>query len=540
MSRQTFEDALASIQRPARSIEASLKATNLQLSQQISTTSTLGTTIDKSVKGFKSLAVTLDDLDSDDMPFQSLKNIPIAQLKDDLTEVATTLQKTVTPEIQTKLTSLTGLATDLSKDFNRVVVSAGYPQALAASVADILPQTALNDLKSIAKKGIDTDLLQISDTMKPVLMSSISDIKEMTKGFDSLLSDAVSDTVQSIKGLKPLGSAFSKLKASVSSISSQIVLPPSLGFKATIDNLVEANFQPAENIIRAVAIKNGILSDVPDKFREQIISLKGEGKTVAASNILKKFSDLPLNELKEAVEKIDNRLSVALKTSASVQTVAKDLNNVNRLWPGNTAEVPDAYWTTNTIPLAVGGANLLKSELTAMEREVTEVLIGATGTGTDVALTANDLNDMTRTKMQVNSNYHYVITRSGQLQRLRPLKEEAIANQYLPNDHHLRSIHVCLIGGMIGPQRKTDRSFGPRGYTIAQRGALDKLLETILIVFPGMQILGMNDIGSSLAPAPFFDVTSYAASKLRVKPILDDPLIEPPLLIKEITESGVA
>lgn len=81
---------------------------------------------------------------------------------------------------------------------------------------------------------------------------------------------------------------------------------------------------------------------------------------------------------------------------------------------------------------------------------------------------------------------------------------------------------------------------GPRGYTIAQRGALDKLLETILIVFPGMQILGMNDIGSSLAPAPFFDVISYAASKLRVKPILDDPLIEPPLLIKEITESGVA
>ena len=163
------------------------------------------------------------------------------------------------------------------------------------------------------------------------------------------------------------------------------------------------------------------------------------------------------------------------------------------------------------------------------------MIVCATGVGSDVTMTARDVNERVGGTGRRNSPIHYFITKKGRIERIRPINIQAAPIADLSNDHHLRTVLVMMDGGLIGPQRDEDETYGREGYNLKTWQAFDKMLETFFAVLPGLQVVGLNQIGNF--ESPYFNVSEYARTKFQ-KELLYDPKEEEPLTALEIVEGG--
>lgn len=99
--------------------------------------------------------------------------------------------------------------------------------------------------------------------------------------------------------------------------------------------------------------------------------------------------------------------------------------------------------------------------------------------------------------------YHYVITRSGEIQEGRFIERPG-AHANGNNDY---SIGICLVGGINSETKKADANF-----TFKQYQALEKLKDQIFDAFPNVdfKIFGHRDLSSKECPC--FDVHSFFSS----------------------------
>jgi N-acetylmuramoyl-L-alanine amidase len=151
----------------------------------------------------------------------------------------------------------------------------------------------------------------------------------------------------------------------------------------------------------------------------------------------------------------------------------------------------------------------LLSELAAIKREITTIILHWSDTESNKHLTANDIDDMQRAMGAEKIGYHYVIRRDGTLQRGRSPEEQGDHTQR----GNARTLAVVMVGGYNCPTGTVNPAQyqGADSLTPAQYTTLETLLEVYYTYYPGGQVLGHNDLED--VPDPGFDVRSFCKSR---------------------------
>ena len=172
----------------------------------------------------------------------------------------------------------------------------------------------------------------------------------------------------------------------------------------------------------------------------------------------------------------------------------------------------------------------LIADLRAAKREITEVVVHSTFTGTNVNLRAEDINALMVRDYGFGIAYHYIFNRDGSIQRGRPISIEL--EQQLKNNHQQRSIQVCFVGGLNVPEGGFNlpdykKFVSKNSYTRERWTAFDLFIGAAYTVYPYLQMLGHNSIDpENMDPA--FDPAEYVESKFGKKLVFDDPKTQPP------------
>ena len=104
--------------------------------------------------------------------------------------------------------------------------------------------------------------------------------------------------------------------------------------------------------------------------------------------------------------------------------------------------------------------------------------------------------------------YHFVIELDGSVKAGRPLHRSGAHTK----GHNATSIGVCYVGGIDIDKRPKDTR------TEAQRAAMDKLIDELLLDHPGATIHGHNEFAAKACPS--FDVQKEYGSKNETTPVV--------------------
>ena len=92
--------------------------------------------------------------------------------------------------------------------------------------------------------------------------------------------------------------------------------------------------------------------------------------------------------------------------------------------------------------------------------------------------------------------YHYFIRQDGVIEVGRPLHQRGAHVR----GHNKDSIGICLAGGLSDDEQPVNN------YTTQQMESLGKLLDDLILLFPGATILGHKDLDKKKPYCPMIDV----------------------------------
>lgn len=540
MSREAIESSLRSVEKGARTVEQQLNAAKIQLAATFKVSSKSGLTAGSTNNGFLSLNTAVDDVtDSDTQTFNVL---PIVQMKQTVAQASAELGKELSSSIRSAATNSGISSTMASKGEGRVIISAGHPDAIAAAL-DSTVTIDKSKLQEAAREALDASQPKLTDSMQIAFLSQAADISSLTSTFTDVLDNAVKDvlTTNLKTGISQLkNSIFGNIIRDTNTVNNIF----SQGFSDLIQNVVEKEFELSTNIINSIAIKDGVVKQLKPVDKKAVLEFVSADNVTKAAQIVSKYSDKEVSEIIPELQKIDNRASKQVaQSTAGVQSSVLDINKLGNGWPGDTPEADDSYWESVSAFLYNWEApqSILKSYFTSLKREVTEVIITSSGTAEDVSFLSKDLNRSVFQTKGRNINTHFILTRGGFLDIARPINIEHTASPGFPNDHHLRSISVMLVGGQIGPETREESKaiYGKGGYTADQFATLKHFLEGLYEVLPGIQVLGGSDIDREFDD-PYFNVQQFVKVNFNKELVLDDPLNNPPLTREELIRNGNA
>lgn len=122
----------------------------------------------------------------------------------------------------------------------------------------------------------------------------------------------------------------------------------------------------------------------------------------------------------------------------------------------------------------------------AMKRRKTDLIVihcSATRAAQDVS--AADINRWHKQQGWSGIGYHYVITRSGALQKGRGVDEVGAHVAGL----NAVSVGICLVGGLNNQNARPENNFTPQQFE-----TLRKLLDELTIRYPGAKVCGHRDL----------------------------------------------
>ena len=177
----------------------------------------------------------------------------------------------------------------------------------------------------------------------------------------------------------------------------------------------------------------------------------------------------------------------------------------------------------------VSSVEELNSEIHAITRPLSEVVIHATETATDKDIGAIEINNIQSKLGHDGIGYHYVIRRDGRLQRGRP--PDRVGDHTSANGHNNHSLGIVLVGGINVATGDVD-ALGNRSsssFTREQYTTLERFLEAFYIKYPGGNVFGHNDLDAEETD-PYFDVQEYVETVFRKQLNgIGDPLNEGPV-----------
>lgn len=514
----------------------------------MSTTTKLGIKPGEIQAGFKTLNAAVDDIVESvpsSLPKQLTDKVVIAEMTADLKG----LQSAVVGNIASDAANLKAIigSSNIANGFRDAIVSSGAPEALAAAAKVAVPTAEINKLKDIAADIVDISIpISLSDNVGP----AFAELEEIGGELDKLLDNVVTSgfSVGDALNKVPLGAAaslgeaiknltlpdlniqseFSKLKSEVfSNINFDVLRGLSSvanGFGTVIEDTIESTFGDGKAIVESLAIANGIRLNVSNAKLRQINGLLSSGQLDKAVKILSKQSDLSLDQLRDGLARIDNRASTkTARPTNGVEVKANDLNKIAAAWQGRNSSKD--YWVSTSIK----SPSELESELSAINREVTEVIVFSTGNASTPFNSSQDFHEFMWDlgELKEQEGFHYFIGTDGTLQRGKPvdLKFSESAVEALPNGHHERSVTLVFEGTRYGQATQDTQN------------RIKDFFNSIFKIYPGIQVVGWRDIApDQAANNPYYDFMAFVEAKYGKKTMFTDPSEQKPFTRKQLAQ----
>jgi len=142
-------------------------------------------------------------------------------------------------------------------------------------------------------------------------------------------------------------------------------------------------------------------------------------------------------------------------------------------------------------------------------RYIDQIVIHCSATREGQHFEVKDIRAWHKARGWRDIGYHYVILLDGTVQLGRPLDQTGAH----VSGHNSKSIGICYIGGLDAWGKPKDTR------TVEQEEAMKRLVEDLLITYPGSEVLGHRDFPGVAKECPCFDVKEWWASvKKPVKP----------------------
>ena len=542
---KTLQQANNLAESAAETLSQFDKATKQKL---MANTTKLGIEPGKIEAGFKTLNSAVDDM------VQSLPNSIPKQLTDkvviaEMTSTVTGLQNKLVQSISSDAAQLQAIvgSQKVQDGFRDAIITSGAPEALAAAAKIAVPTAKINELKAIAETIVDISIpISLSDNFGP----AFAELEDIGGELNGLLDNVVKSgfSIGDALNKVPLGAAaslgeaiknlnlpdlniqsdFDKLKSEVfSNINTDALRGLSSitnGFGSVIENAIEDTFGDAKAIVDSLAIKNGIKIDIPNFKRLQINELLSSGNLDKAAAILAKHSDRSIDQIRDQLKRVDNRAAVkTARPTAGVEVKANNLNEIAAKWEGRKSS--NEYWASASIKSPAE----LESELSAVNREITEIILFSTGNASNPFTGSKEVHeflwDLGEIKEQ--EGFHYYIGSAGTLERGKPidLPFSKTSVESLPNGHHERSI-TLLFEGNRAAQATQDTS-----------NRIKDFFNSVFKIYPGIQVLGWRDIAPERAASnPYYDFPAFVEAKYGKKSLFTDPSTQPPFTRKQLAQ----
>lgn len=305
---------------------------------------------------------------------------------------------------------------------------------------------------------------------------------------------------------------------------------------SSIGNVLE---DIADGLDKSGSLANRIQSlaqgRLTDGQLQDAITFIGNNNKNSAINIISSVSDLPVSQIETEV----NNMSTSLSDRITDNSVGSDMPD---FVIGSTRNKFDNEFDTNSQFSMVNSYEALEADFRNATRDITEIVLHWSESGTNQFLTAEDLNEI-----QGGIRYHYCILRDGRIQKGLSINKignhiptAIVANRVAKvqsnpstaavkatrvpvggeetpkGQHNTFSIGVCIIGGIAAPAGGVDYTqyLSSKSFTTSQWNTIDEMLKTFFKVFPGGQAFGHNDIENNETD-PGFSVPNYVRTKLQ-------------------------
>lgn len=422
---------------------------------------------------------------------------------------------------------------ELQNQLDRINISSGIQQVINQSAQ--LIDTQLAAVTTSVGININTTvngvqpLMQILDDVVPSVASS--QLSQLTGVL------AVAQLTQKVPGfqtdfVKQVGSSKSDLdlitgsgNATSNGFLDVVITAP---FPDAISQAVSAavpQAQPSKLKTAVTGIQQfgvGEIANVADPSTV-ISSLVG-----AVSNTALSLGNLKNNLTGLFSQKVSNSLSSLAKLSPTIVQSARVPDTSGLTITANQLDEGSKNWRGANTPTGygfsmVGTHEELEVELKSASREITGLIVHWSETFYNQDIGANEIHSY-NSREDDGIPYHYVIRRDGTIQRGRPIDN---AGGQLPNNHARYSIQLVIIGGINAPVGTPDpkKYLSKSSFTRKQMNTFDVFLEKAFLAWPGLQVLGHNDVDRSQKD-PGFDVPDYVYNKFGKILVYTDPSSE--------------
>ena len=165
----------------------------------------------------------------------------------------------------------------------------------------------------------------------------------------------------------------------------------------------------------------------------------------------------------------------------------------------------------------VSSVEELECEMSAITRDISEVIVHWSETFTNANLTASQVQSLT------GEAYHYIIKRDGSMERQISVNSTATASP----KHNSYSIQVCLVGGVnvASGDQDINGNLDAGSITRTQYNTLHELFRVFFVQFPGGQALGHGEFAIDQLD-PGFEVRDYVYNTFNKTSLYADPISE--------------
>lgn len=147
------------------------------------------------------------------------------------------------------------------------------------------------------------------------------------------------------------------------------------------------------------------------------------------------------------------------------------------------------------------------------------IVVHYSATPIEQDFSAADIDEMHKRRGFRKIGYHFFIRKSGLVEKGRHLSREGRFEQGAHSKgENDASIGICYEGGVVMDDPNT--GFDTR--TEAQKEAMVKLINDLLVRFPNAAVVGHKDMPGAATQCPGFDVRSWWSEVNKAKPKTED------------------
>jgi len=142
-----------------------------------------------------------------------------------------------------------------------------------------------------------------------------------------------------------------------------------------------------------------------------------------------------------------------------------------------------------------------------MRKATDFIIIHCAATKPSMDIGAKEIDRWHRERGWLGIGYHWVIRRDGTVERGRDV-DQVGAHAKGFND---KSVGICLVGGIHETLIKDRHPKPEANFTPEQWEALDVLVDQMLGMYPGAEVIGHNEVADKACPA--FNVQDWLADR---------------------------